>query len=145
MSVEVAARPLVPMDLPRKYRRWTVEETDALAALYTAGDRRAFRALCEALARTEAMALSRLRSVGVIRTVKAISPRARKSRNVTPSVGRAQVEVRTDRDEPTPTGADTGCRWMHGPPSQRIFCGAPKVDQSWCAHHMVRVYREAVG
>jgi hypothetical protein len=49
-------------------------------------------------------------------------------------------------DEPEPKG-DTpeGCRWMHGPAEDRVFCGAPTVrwGVSWCHHHCARVWNPA--
>lgn len=48
--------------------------------------------------------------------------------------------------EPEPRGdvAD-GCRWMHGPAEDRLFCGAPTVrfGISWCHHHCARVWNPA--
>jgi len=49
-------------------------------------------------------------------------------------------------DEPEPRGdvAD-GCRWLHGPAEDRLFCGAPTVRWgiSWCHHHCARVWNPA--
>ena len=49
-------------------------------------------------------------------------------------------------DEPEPRGdvAD-GCRWLHGPAEDRLFCGAPTVrfGISWCHHHCARVWNPA--
>jgi hypothetical protein len=44
--------------------------------------------------------------------------------------------------EPKPTGADGPrcCKWLHGSPSARLFCGAVTKDlTSWCAYHDAKV------
>ncbi len=53
---------------------------------------------------------------------------------------------KADPNEPTPRGdVPCGCRWMHGPASDRNFCGAPTVrfGISWCHHHCARVWNPA--
>ena len=49
-------------------------------------------------------------------------------------------------DEPSPAGkVNTGCRWLHGEPVARVFCGAPIVEgSSYCPHHFARCYRGLV-
>lgn len=50
------------------------------------------------------------------------------------------------RDEPEPRGdVAEGCRWLHGPAEDRLFCGAPTVrfGISWCHHHCARVWNPA--
>jgi hypothetical protein len=43
--------------------------------------------------------------------------------------------------EPKPRGdVDDGCRWLVGQPEHRNFCGAALKDQSWCDHHLKRVF-----
>ncbi len=49
-------------------------------------------------------------------------------------------------DEPEPRGdVAEGCRWLHGPAEDRLFCGAPTVrfGISWCHHHCARVWNPA--
>lgn len=47
--------------------------------------------------------------------------------------------------EPVPQGdVDRGCRWMHGDPLDRNFCGADRHGLTrYCAHHYARAYVEA--
>lgn len=46
--------------------------------------------------------------------------------------------------EPAPQGdVDHGCRWMHGDPLDRNFCGAERHKLTrYCAHHYARAYVE---
>lgn len=59
---------------------------------------------------------------------------------------RVRLDQTKYRDEPQPLGdVDKGCRFMHGPALERIFCGAPTVrfGISWCHHHCARVWNPA--
>ena len=44
--------------------------------------------------------------------------------------------------EPEPLGdTGSGCAWLHGEASQRLFCGhETKPGSSWCLHHASRVF-----
>lgn len=43
--------------------------------------------------------------------------------------------------EPAPAGdIPEGCRWLHGEPAERLFCGADVYGASYCLHHYARAY-----
>jgi len=48
-------------------------------------------------------------------------------------------------NEPKPRGdVAGGCRYLHGEPEWRKFCGAPRVQlESWCAFHLAKVWAKA--
>jgi GcrA cell cycle regulator len=57
------------------------------------------------------------------------------------SARRVRLQLIKNTSEPKPLGdVDTGCRWLHGEPTERMFCGAPTREfSSWCPHHEARV------
>lgn len=58
-----------------------------------------------------------------------------------PSARHLRLQLINGTSEPMPLGdVDTGCRWLHGEPSRRMFCGSPtRPLSSWCPHHEARV------
>jgi hypothetical protein len=116
---------------------WSLEETEAFASAHRQG--MSLAPLCLRYGRTHSAALKRMQYVGVIRLTKSLVPRNRFPRSVAP-VSAYATELATRPDEPSPTGAEGGCQWPHGAPSDRLFCGAVRVDAAWCAHHRARVF-----
>lgn len=48
--------------------------------------------------------------------------------------------------EPDPAGdVATGCRWLHGEPTDRVFCGAETFrSSSYCQHHFARAFDQPI-
>lgn len=126
---------------------WTPEKVEHLLALHAAGN--AFGVIAQRLGVSRCAVAGKLKRLGLnrdhaARTRDELAPRRLKRAyhgNEVPSAI-ARRAAALAMAEPEPLGdVDDGCRWLHGAPRERNFCGAPtNVLESYCPHHRARCY-----
>lgn len=74
---------------------------------------------------------------------RAVAPK-RKRKPAPPKLVIVKAQPLPAIAEPPPAGdVDTGCRWLHGEPSDRNFCGHARQGlTAWCQHHSERIWEK---